>query len=327
MVEVMMSSVHTTDRCLASRTAALQRAALVDAPAEENFDRLTRLAKALFGVSAAGLTVPQDEEFFLKSAVGFPEPYASRRRVPATHSSPCHEAVEGGRPVVIEDAGAPGSEPPSALHLLGFRSYAGIPLTNAEGDVVASFCVLDREPRVWSDEDIARLSDLAASAMTEIDLRSAVAESARTESLLAGQKRILEMIARAAPLVEVLAAVATLIDQQAIGVRSSILMLEGGLLMRGAAPALPETFNCQVHELPIDSPIGPCGLAARDRAPVSRPISMRTRAGPADSASWHARTGCAPAGRYRSRALTAACSAPSRCTTTSRASRGRSSSN
>jgi signal transduction histidine kinase/ActR/RegA family two-component response regulator len=264
----MMLDVHTSDTRLASRTAAPHRTALVDAPAEENFDRLTRLAKALFGVSAAALTIPQDENFFLESAIGFPEPYASRRRVPAARSSPCHQVVEGGRPVVIEDAGASDGGTPEAMQLLGFRSYAGVPLTNAEGDVVASFCVLDREPRVWSDEDIARLSDLAASAITEITLRSAVAEAGRTESLLAGQKRVLEMIARAAPLGDVLAAVATLIDRQASGVRSSILLLENGLLMRGAAPALPETFNCQVHELPIIAPIGPCGLAARDRAPV-----------------------------------------------------------
>ncbi|TWI53189.1 signal transduction histidine kinase [Pseudomonas duriflava] len=262
-----MPDTHTDDRCAATRAAALQRAALLDAPAEENFDRLTRLAKAFFGVSAAALSVPRDESFFLKSAIGFPEPYATQRCVPKMHLSPCREVVESGRPVVIEDASGREDELETML-LLGFRSYVGIPLTNGEGIVVGSFCVLNHEPRVWSDEDIAHLSDLAASAMTEIDLRSAVAEAARTGSLLAGQKRILEMIARAAPLDDVLAAVATLIDQQASGVRSSVLLLEDGLLMRGAAPSLPETFNCQVHELPINPPIGPCGLAARDRGPV-----------------------------------------------------------
>jgi signal transduction histidine kinase/ActR/RegA family two-component response regulator len=265
---MMMPQTQVTDTNQAARSVALQRAALFGAPAEESFDRLTRLAKMLLNASAAAVSVPMEDDLFLKSGAGFPESFGTTCTLPTAGRSPCHEVVRTGQPVVIEDANALPPDSPIALSQVGYRAYAGIPLINLGGVVLASFCVLETEPRAWTEAEIAILRDLAATAMTEIELRSLVSEQDRTQALLAGQKRILEMIAKGAPLKEELAAVAGLIDRQADGVQCSILLLEGETLLRGAAPNLPEAFNCSIHQIPIFPAIGPCGLAAHSRKQV-----------------------------------------------------------
>ncbi len=54
------------------------------------------------------------------------------------------------------------------------RAYAGIPLITDDGHAIGSFCAIDLAPRAWSALDIEILTELAASAMREIKLRSAV---------------------------------------------------------------------------------------------------------------------------------------------------------
>ena len=50
-----------------------------------------------------------------------------------------------------------------------------------DGHVLGSFCVVDRTPRLWSERDIALLQDLAASAVTEIELRREMAQRGQAE--------------------------------------------------------------------------------------------------------------------------------------------------
>src|SRR6185503_13678623 len=51
-------------------------------------------------------------------------------------------------------------------------SYAGVPLTTRGGQAAGTLCVIDTLPRVWSPRDVALLQDLAASVVTEMELRS-----------------------------------------------------------------------------------------------------------------------------------------------------------
>ena len=256
---------------VASRTAALQQVAFLDSPAEEGFDRLTRLARTALNVPVAAISVPLEKCLLLKSISGFREALASSRILPAPEKVFCDEVIRTGREVIIADARETPSLLPDALQEHGFLSYAGIPLVSPDGVVLASFCVLDKKTRVWTEEEIAVLRDLTAAAATEIELRYSVARSQKTQRMLAGQKRVLEMITKGAPLRDTLTVVAELIDQQAEGIYSSILLLEGETLMRGAAPGLPESFNCNVHQLPIYPAIGPCGLAAHQCVQVISP--------------------------------------------------------
>jgi len=53
-------------------------------------------------------------------------------------------------------------------------AYLGIPLILNTGEIIGSFCVIDHAPRDWTEEDVSNLSALAASVMTEIELRSEI---------------------------------------------------------------------------------------------------------------------------------------------------------
>ncbi|HVL18928.1 MAG TPA: GAF domain-containing protein, partial [Gemmatimonadales bacterium] len=83
--------------------AAPRPAGLLDSPAEEGFDRLTRMAARLLGAPIALITVITDDRQFFKSATGLPEPWASRRAAPLSHSF-CRHVVSSGEPLVVEDA-------------------------------------------------------------------------------------------------------------------------------------------------------------------------------------------------------------------------------
>ena len=50
------------------------------------------------------------------------------------------------------------------------RAYLGVPLLGRDGHVVGALCVYDGEARAWSEDDVLVLSDLAASAVAELEL-------------------------------------------------------------------------------------------------------------------------------------------------------------
>ncbi len=154
-----------------ARLAALRRTSLLDTPPEEAFDRLTRLATTVLRVPAALVTLVEGDRQFFKSAIGLPEPWASLRQTPLTHSF-CKHAVISGEPFIVSDARLnPLVKDKRAVSELGVIAYAGIPLTTVEGLTLGTFCVVDDSPREWTDEEIEILRTLAASVMTEIGTR------------------------------------------------------------------------------------------------------------------------------------------------------------
>jgi GAF domain-containing protein len=163
------------------RLAALRRTALLDTPPEEAFDRLTRMAARLLGTPISLISLVTDDRQFFKSATGLPEPWASRRVSPISFSF-CGHVVATGEPLVVEDARRhPLLRHSQAIRELGWVAYAGVPLITRQGHTVGSFSVVDKMPRVWSERDIGLLQDLAASAVTEIELRGEMAERRQAE--------------------------------------------------------------------------------------------------------------------------------------------------
>jgi GAF domain len=153
------------------RLAALQDAALLDSPSEEPFDRLTRLAAKVVNAPVALVTaVDQDRQFF-KSCVGLPEPWATDRGTPLSHSF-CQHVVVDREPVIITDAREDERVLDNlAIRDLGVIAYLGVPVFTREGQPIGTLCVIDHEPRIWKSEEIALVRDLAAAVATEITLR------------------------------------------------------------------------------------------------------------------------------------------------------------
>lgn len=156
----------------ARRLAALRRVALLDAPTEEGFDRLTRVAGLMLGVPIAMVSLVDADRQFFMSAVGLPEPFASTRVTPLSHSF-CQHTIADGQPLIVDDAREhPLVRDNLAVRDLSVIAYAGIPLRTSDGLVLGSFCAIAHEPRAWSADDVQILTELAGSVMTIIELRA-----------------------------------------------------------------------------------------------------------------------------------------------------------
>ena len=153
------------------RLDALRKTGLFDSPPEEAFDRLTTLVCRLLSVPISLVSLVDAQRQFFKSAQGLLEPWATRRQSPLSHSF-CQHVVASDVPLIVPDARAhPLVCDNDAIEDLNVAAYLGIPLRAPDGHVLGSLCAINGEPRPWSSEDVATLTDLAAVAMTEIALR------------------------------------------------------------------------------------------------------------------------------------------------------------
>lgn len=98
----------------------------------------------------------------------------------------------------------------------------------------------------------------------------AVVTPAASVQLLSAQNRILELIARGAPLPESLETLVRVIEAQSPPMLGSVLLLDpdGVHLRHGAAPNLPAAFSRAVDGQPIGPEAGSCGTAAFRGQPV-----------------------------------------------------------
>ena len=86
----------------------------------------------------------------------------------------------------------------------------------------------------------------------------------RREALLAGENRLLEMVAKGDSLADILDTLCLLVEEQSSGVLASILLMEpnGKRLRHGAAPSLPKAYTYAIDGLVIGPSVGSCGTAA-----------------------------------------------------------------
>ena len=160
-----------------ARLDALRRSALLDSPAEAAFDRLTRLATEILGVPVSLVSLVDGERQFFKSAIGLPEPWASRRETPLSYSF-CQHVVRNASPLVVPDARVdPVLSSNRAVAEIGVVAYAGIPIVTSEGHALGSFCAIDSRPREWTPHEISILTELTALVVSEIELRAALAHA------------------------------------------------------------------------------------------------------------------------------------------------------
>jgi len=185
-----------------ARLEALRRTSLLDSPPEETFDRLTRLATTVLRVPVALVSLVDSDRQFFKSQSGLSEPLASIRQTPLARSF-CKHAVGSREPLIVPDARRDPlfEDSTTVLGEDGPIAYAGIPLITSDGHAIGTFCVMDRRPHKWSDEEISILRVLATSTMSEIELQHLLREfrsmtanlqrlvESRTSALLAAEKR------------------------------------------------------------------------------------------------------------------------------------------
>lgn len=178
-----------TDLAAPARLEALARTMLLDSPPEEAFDRFTRLLSRVVGAPVALLSLVDDERQFFKSVLGLGEPWASARGTGLSRSF-CQHVVATDQVLRVTDARVdPRVAENDAINDLGVIAYLGVPVHGPEGQAIGSLCVIDGEPREWTDEDLTLLSELAEATGEIISMRTAAVERRRASLELSHQLR------------------------------------------------------------------------------------------------------------------------------------------
>jgi PAS domain S-box-containing protein len=166
------------------RLAAVHQTNLLDTPAEDAFDRVARMAARLLDVPIALVPLIEDDRQFFKACVGLPEPWASARQTPLSHSL-CQHVLVARQPLAIGDTSRdPLARDNPLVRELGLAAYLGVPLIDASGYALGSMCVADHRPRDWTPDQVAILNDLAGLVMTQIQLRAELASRGELERRL-----------------------------------------------------------------------------------------------------------------------------------------------
>jgi diguanylate cyclase (GGDEF)-like protein len=148
----------------ARRLAALRALRILDTPAEERFDRITRTARRLFGVPMALISLVDGDRQWFKSCQGLATNETGRS------ISFCGHAILDESPMVVPDARIDPRfiDNPLVTGEPFIRFYAGCPLRSPDGAKLGTLCLLDRSPRTLTSDEIVALQDLAGWAEGEL---------------------------------------------------------------------------------------------------------------------------------------------------------------
>lgn len=140
-----------------ARLKALRSLGILDTPSELRFDRLTRLAKRLFDVPIALVSLVDEDRQWFKSCIGLDVRETSREL------SFCGHAILGEEILVVEDATKDARFVDNNLvtNAPGIRFYAGCPLRFLDGSKLGTLCIIDIKPRTLVNEDFEAFKDLA----------------------------------------------------------------------------------------------------------------------------------------------------------------------
>lgn len=154
------------------RLAALRATGLLNPDPKPTLQRLTRLASRFIGAPVSLVSLVHGDRQVFAAEVGVAEPWKSRGGTPLSYSF-CQHVVTSGEALIVPNTRLdPRVSENPAIDELGVEAYAGVPLQTSEGHRLGSFCVIDDHPRAWTDDELEVLHDLAAAAMTEIELRA-----------------------------------------------------------------------------------------------------------------------------------------------------------
>lgn len=150
---------------------------LLDTPKEELYDRITRIAQALFGVPISLITLIDAERQWFKSRQGFDVRETSR------DISFCGHAIYSDGIFEIPDVAQDPrfSDNPLVTGHPHIRFYAGAPLV-VDGHGVGTLCIIDTKPRKLSEDQCKALLDLRDVALTQIMQISTYAQNRELES-------------------------------------------------------------------------------------------------------------------------------------------------
>lgn len=147
------------------RLDELRRTGFLGSAREERFDRITRLAQGLFGVDFAVINFVNDDSIVAKSAspegAGLVTPFGVAF---------CDVTIDEQPILVVPDTTADSRfANRAAVAEMGFRFYAGVPLSTPAQTPIGTLCLVGRDPREFSVSDQDLLISLSKWAERELE--------------------------------------------------------------------------------------------------------------------------------------------------------------
>lgn len=184
----MRSQTLTTEE---QRNAAVKDLEILDTLPEGMYDDITFIASQICGTPISLISFILEERQWFKSKQGL-ELSESPRDI-----SFCTHAIEDSSalmevPDALEDERFLNN--PYVLGDPNIRFYAGAPLTNDEGQALGTLCVLDREPKILSEDQKSSLSALARQVEQLLKMRKQMSAREKLRKELENRQSLYKLV-------------------------------------------------------------------------------------------------------------------------------------
>jgi two-component sensor histidine kinase len=164
---ISVDSPASTNERESARLVALRRYDILDTPPDGSFDHIAKVAARLFDVPIAIISLVDTDRIWFKAKHGIDVEQIDR------DPGLCASAILQSDPYLLTDASC---DPRSLANPLvagefGLRFYLAAPLQTSDGHNLGTICVIDRKPRVVTEEQIEQLQALAEVVMDQMELR------------------------------------------------------------------------------------------------------------------------------------------------------------
>jgi diguanylate cyclase (GGDEF)-like protein/PAS domain S-box-containing protein len=174
------------------RVKALHALGVLDTPQEDRFDRFTRIAAAAFDAPITLVSLVDSKRQWFKSRTGL-----DVRETPRSMSF-CSHTVALDDMLVVPDTHLDERfvDNPLVVGAPFIRFYAGQPVHGVDGQALGTLCIIDQQPRQFSDADKRMLRDLAQMVQDELNRGVLVAARDAAQLALHAKNRALEQEAQ-----------------------------------------------------------------------------------------------------------------------------------
>lgn len=153
------------------RLEVLNKYVLLDCYPDKYFNRIASIIAKTFQTKIALISFVGSAKVEFKGNFGMEETSSVDRGI-----SLCSLVILDNNALIFEDAT---KEPclldnPLVAGDFGLQFYAGVPLTSKEGLNIGTVCIIDKEPRSFSKDEINLLTKFARNVMTELEERQIV---------------------------------------------------------------------------------------------------------------------------------------------------------